>query len=154
MKSSESKQENLKDIYNRLAKNWGWSESSWGYDGIKKFTKRVKKGKVLDLGCGSGFQSKFLVEAGLEVVGIDFSEKMIEESRKRVLEASFLVMDMLDLDFPNEDFDGVYARASLLHLKKSAIASTLQRVNRLVKKGGVFYIAVKEGNGENYVDHP
>ena len=144
----------LKEIYNNLAKNWGWAESSWGYEGMKKFINLVQKGKVLDLGCGSGFQSKYLTEAGMELVGVDFSEKMIEEAANNVPEASFLVMDMLDLDFPDDEFDGVYARASLLHLKKKDVGKIIEKINQILKRNGIFYVAVKEGKGEKYVDHP
>ena len=145
---------NLKEIYNRLAKNWVWSEFSWGHDGIKKFINLVQKGKVLDLGCGSGFQSNFLSESGLEVVGVDFSDGMIKESIKRVPEAKFLVMDILKLKFPKAYFDGIYARASLFHIKKKDIGETLKKLNDILKKGGIIYLALKEGEGERYMDHP
>lgn len=148
------KNKNLKEIYNDLAKNWVWSESSWGHDGIKKFINLVQKGKVLDLGCGSGFQSKFISQFGLEVIGIDFSEWMIKESRKRVPEAKFLVMDILKIKFPKAYFDGIYARASLLHIKKKNIGETLKKLNDILKKGGIIYIALKEGEGESYMNHP
>lgn len=138
--------ENLKEVYNRLAPKWG--QSAWGDEGLQKFIKLVGGGRVLDLGCGSGIQSKILHDAGFEVVGIDFAEKMIEEAKKRAPNAEFLVMDILDLDFPPEHFDGIYARASLLHLPKSKIGKVLEELNKILKKEGIMYVALKEGEGE------
>lgn len=148
------KNKNLREIYNDLAKNWVWSEFSWGHKGIEQFSKLVREGKILDLGCGSGFQAKVLSEFGFEVTGIDFSDGMIKESRKRVPEAKFLVMDILKLKFPKAYFDGIYARASLLHIKKKDIGETLKKLNDILKKGGIIYIALKEGEGERYINHP
>lgn len=144
----------LKEIYNRLAKNWVWSESSWGHKGIVEFSKLVGEGKILDLGCGSGFQAKILSEFGLEVTGIDFSDEMIKESRKKAPEAKFLAMDILRLKFPKAYFDGIYARASLLHVKKKNIGEVLKKLNDILKKGGIIYIALKGGEGERYIKHP
>ena len=148
MQNSESK-ENLKEVYNRLAPKW--SQADWGREGLRKFIKLVGKGKVLDLGCGSGIQSKTLSEAGLEVTGIDFAETMIEEAKKKVPNAEFLMMDILNLDFPLEHFDGVYARASLLHIPKNKIRQVLNSLHKIIKRNGIMYVALKEGEGERDV---
>ncbi|OGY25626.1 MAG: hypothetical protein A2134_00775 [Candidatus Woykebacteria bacterium RBG_16_39_9b] len=141
--------ESLKEVYNNLAPRW--SQTDWGDKELQKFIKLVGRGKVLDLGCGSGIQSKTLSKAGLEVTGIDFAEKMIEEAKKQVPEATFLTMDILDLNFPPEHFDGVYARASLLHIKKDKIREVLVKLREILKKEGIMYVALKEGKGERDV---
>ena len=141
--------ENLKEVYNNLAPRW--SQAAWGDEGLQKFIKLVGRGKVLDLGCGSGIQSKTLSEAGLEVTGIDFAEKMIEEATKKVPEAAFFTMDILDLDFPPEHFDGVYARASLLHTPKNKIKQVLKNLHKILKRNGIMYVALKEGESERDV---
>jgi len=138
--------ESLKEVYNKLALKW--SQAAWGDEGLQKFIKLVGGGRVLDLGCGSGIQSKILQEAGLEVVGVDFAEKMIEEAGKKVPEAIFFTMDILDLDFPPDYFDGVYARASLLHIPKNKLRKVLEQLNKVLKKEGIMYVALKEGQGE------
>ncbi|MDP2720985.1 MAG: class I SAM-dependent methyltransferase [bacterium] len=141
--------ENLKETYNKLAPKW--NQADWGDKGLRKFIKLISGGKVLDLGCGSGIQSKVLQEAGLEVVGVDFAEKMIEEAKKRVPNAEFLVMDILNLDFPPEHFDGIYARASLLHIPKNKIGQVLKDLHKILKRNGIIYVALKEGEGEREV---
>jgi len=141
--------ENLKEVYNNLAPRW--SQAAWGDEGLQKFIKLVGRGKVLDLGCGSGIQSKTLSEAGVEVTGIDFAETMIEEAKKKVPNAEFLVMDILNLVFPAEHFDGVYARAPLLHIPKNKTRRVLKDLRKILKRNGIMYVALKEGEGERDV---
>lgn len=144
---------NLKKTYDDLAVYWGndLTLSDWGVDDLKDFAKKVKTSggfKVLDLGCGSGVHSKHLLAEGLKVYGLDLSPKMISESKKRVPQGEFLVGDMEKMPFSNMAFDGVYARASLLHIPKNHIPKVLNDINRVLKKGGIFYLAVKKGEGE------
>lgn len=143
----------LKSTYNKIYKYWSAvkPEESWGFDQLKKFAEEAKGGKVLDLGCGAGAHSKFLLESGCEVVGIDFSEKMIEEAKRKVPEGKFHVGDILGLDFPTNYFNGVFARASLLHLKKTQMEFVLQKLHNILKDRGLLYVAMKEGSGEKEV---
>jgi len=84
---------------------------------IKKFTKYVgKRGKVLDVGCAAGRDSRQLKARGFEVIGIDLSKKLLEEARKKDSESQYLYMNMANLEFEDESFDGIYASASLLYL--------------------------------------
>lgn len=105
-------------------------------------------GRILDIGCGHGRFAYVFSESNRQVTGIDFSEQMIQIARKLAPKAEFFVMDMLDLQFPAESFDGVLASASLLHIPKQCIPSLLNRVHSFIKKGGWLHIFVKEGNGE------
>ena len=145
--------DNLKRAYDKIYKYWSAvePEKTWGFDQANSFVKHVKKGRVLDLGCGAGAHSKLLLEAGLEVVGIDFSEKMIREAKKKVPEGKFYVMDITGLDFPDAYFDSVFARASLLHVSKKQINKVLDKLHNILKKNGLLYVAMKEGKGEREV---
>lgn len=145
--------EDLKNVYNKIYKYWSSvvPEQTWGFQFARDFITKVKKGRVLDLGCGAGAHSKFLWNSGLEVVGIDFSEKMIEEAKRKVPEGKFHVGDILSLDFPPNYFDGVFARASLLHIKKSQMEPVLQKLHNILKDRGLLYVAMKEGSGEKEV---
>jgi len=148
---------NLKQVYDGLAPVWGIdiAKPVWGLDELAKFVSLVKRSggrKVLDLGCGSGIQSKQLVDAGLEVVGLDLSPEMISQAKKRVPEAKLTVGDMTKMDFSNESFDGVFAQASLLHIPKKLIPKVLKSIHKILKTNGVLYLALKEGTGEKVVE--
>lgn len=149
----ESIKSQLKDVYDDLAVYWGKDTTlwDWGLDDIEELAGIIKKSgnrKVLDLGCGSGVHAKRFSDEGLEVYGLDLSSKMINEAKKRVPKGKFIVGDMNSMPYKDEFFGGVYARASLLHIPKTRIASVLKEINRVLKIGGIFYLALKEGEGE------
>ena len=115
----------------------------------KKFLSLLrKKALILDLGCGPGRDAKVFANKGFRVIGVDLSEKMIKAAKKRVKNAQFKVMDTMKLDFKDKTFDGIWASAVLLHIPKRHIIKALREVNRVLKEKGVFYLSVKEGEGE------
>ncbi len=145
----EKVKSDLKEVYDDLAKYWGMdiAKPDWGLDELEKFVFLVKKSggnKVLDLGCGSGIQSKQLFQSGLEVIGLDFSPEMIKEAKKRVPRAKFVVSDMTKMDFLKESFNGVFAQASLLHIPKKLVPKVLGLIHKILKTNGVLYLALKD----------
>lgn len=118
----------------------------------ERFAELLSKGgRVADLGCGPGRDSRFFVDRGLNVHGIDLSAEMVELARKRVPGAHFTQMAMEELAFPEGSFDGVWASASLHHLPKKRLLEVLKSVRELLKPGGLFYLTVKQGKGEGLV---
>jgi ubiquinone/menaquinone biosynthesis C-methylase UbiE len=87
---------------NAFAKQWmrGYVEAFCAWVG--------KPGKLLDLGCGPGNDSALFVERGFAVVGVDFSEKMLAEARKRVPQATFICSDFREMGFDDDQFDAVW----------------------------------------------
>lgn len=109
---------------------------------------------VLDLGCGPGRDAKYFVEQGHRVVGVDISSQMIDLARASVPEAEFFVSDIESLDLSPESFDAIWASASLLHVSKQAMPGALTALYRALKPGGVFYLSMKKGEGEELkADH-
>jgi SAM-dependent methyltransferase len=60
----------------------------------------IKKGLVIDLGCGSGIWAAELIRAGYEVLGVDQSEAMIRLARKKAPQAKFVRSSYLDVQLP------------------------------------------------------
>lgn len=105
--------------------------------------------RVLDAGCGPGRDSLHLQKLGFQVTGVDVSEGMIAEARRRVSPpAEFQVMDLRDLRFPEAHFDGIWCNASLLHVPRAAVPGVLAQMRRVLRAEGMLYLAVKEGEGE------
>ena len=67
-------------------------------------------GRILDIGCGIGVFEERL--SGLDITGLDISEEMIAEARKR-RGKKFVVGDAENLDFGDAYFDGVFYVAAL-----------------------------------------
>ena len=147
----------LKSTYNRIAKDWfkDHLEDTWWIEGTDKFASLLKSDSlVLDVGCGAGVKSKYLIKKGLKVVGIDLSEEMIEIAKKEVPDGKFLVADITEsLDF-DKKFDGIFAQAVLLHIPKKDIKNILSNLLSPLKPKGYLYIAVKglkEGQPEEQI---
>lgn len=76
-----------------------------------------KKGEyILDLGCGTGDLSYKLHKLGVNVLGIDNSENMVEQAKKKYPNLKFEVQDALNLDY-NCEFDAVFSNATLHWVK-------------------------------------
>ena len=61
---------------------------------------RIRDGRLVDLGCGSGIWAKHLADAGYQLVGVDISAAMIELARRRAPGAEFHVDSFLTFKFP------------------------------------------------------
>ena len=104
------------------------------------------EGSILDLGCGSGRDSKFFAERGYRVTAVDGSAELCKRAEQLI---GFPVRCLLfeDLDYVNE-FDGVWACASLLHVEKEKMLRILGLVSNALKDGGTLYLSYKYGTGQ------
>ncbi|MFK8113244.1 MAG: class I SAM-dependent methyltransferase [Rubripirellula sp.] len=101
----------------------------------------VQAGRVLDLGCGTGFYYPLLSKHADSIVGVDVSREMLEEA-EHLIEAHQLTncsvkeCSALELDFEDASMDVVHCWDSLHHL--SGVSRALDEVHRVLKPGGRF----------------
>jgi SAM-dependent methyltransferase len=103
-------------------------------------------GKILDAGCGSGRDTKAFLQRGYEVVAIDASKAMAEAAES-VTGLSVSVLKIQDIEFQDE-FDGIWACASLLHVPRPELNDVFERFDRALRSEGVCYASFKEGSGD------
>lgn len=140
----------VKNTYNQIAKNYTkrYGDSPFLLEQIKKFSSKIpSRGRILDLGCGSGRAAIHFIRKRFNVIGIDFSKEMLRLSKKRLPKADFRHMDMRDLNFSDKFFDGIWSSFSLLHIPKREIKRVLDECYRTLKKDGILYISVSLGRG-------
>jgi ubiquinone/menaquinone biosynthesis C-methylase UbiE len=94
--------------------------------------------RVLDVGCGTGAMGLLFSEMGHQVTGIDLSERMMEQGRRKAAERglsmTFLSGDAEDPPFPEDHFDLVVNRHLLWTLPHPERA--LRSWRRIVRPGG------------------
>lgn len=120
-------------------------------DVLSDFASRLPVGgKVLDAGCGAGRDTHLLHEKGLASIGIDFSYGLLEEARKLFPECHFVEGNFLHLPFNDNEFDGVWAHASLIHLESvTDVKTALSEFHRILKDHGFLHVLVRAQIGEN-----
>ncbi len=141
----------LKSTYNKIADDWfkDHKEDTKWIPGADKFLSYLPKGgTILDVGCAAGAKTKYLIQKGFKVTGVDFSEKMIELARKNVPEGEFEVEDLYELDNFKRTFDGIFALGVLLHVPKKRMVEVIEKIGRKLKDGGYLYLGVKEARPE------
>ncbi len=123
------------------------AESIWNWEspaGKKRANRRadffidlakVKKGdKVLEIGCGTGlFTRKFYEATKADITAIDISEDLLDEARKLLPNANFMVDDAMKLSFADNTFEVVFGSSVLHHLEFDA---SLNEIMRVLKPGG------------------
>ena len=112
--------------------------------------------KILDFGCGSGRDTKYFMERGFAVQATDGSAKLCKLASEytgiQVRQMLFNELDAVD------EFDGIWACASILHLAWDDLVDVLGKIARAVKAGGVVYTSFKYGkfsgerNGRFFTD--
>lgn len=102
-------------------------------------------GRVLDLGCGTGANTVFLAESGLDVLGLDASPIAIERARARAAEqqvttAQFVVGDARRLASLGEQFDTIVDCGLWHTLSDADRAEVLAGVHGALRSGGVYVL--------------
>ncbi len=102
--------------------------------------------KLLDAGCGSGRDSKYFLEKGYDVTSFDGSKKLAEHA------SSFIGKNVLNMKFSQlkfkEEFNGIWACSSLIHLSRKAFVKVLSKFYDALKPEGYAYISLKYGESE------
>lgn len=119
---------------------------------LYKFCRSIQENSlILDIGCGPGRDTKIFSAKGYRVVGIDLSQKLLRIARQQVARADFKLMNIGNINFQPNHFEGLWANSSLMHLPKEHIRDALKQYHGVLKENGLFYLCLKQGEGEQMV---
>ena len=93
---------------------------------------------MLDLCCGSGQATNFLVQHSQNVTGLDASPLSINRAKKNVPSAQYVEAFAEDMPFSNNQFDLVHTSAALHEMNSEQLRQIIQEVYRILKPGGIF----------------
>ena len=120
----------------------------FGEDVVQLLSPRQGE-RVLDLGCGTGYLTNLIAQAGARVIGIDKSPAMIQRACAAYPDLDFRVMPATDFHF-DTPFDAVFSNATLHWVldKEKAI----DHIAQTLKPGGRFVLEMGgKGNVEEIV---
>lgn len=103
-------------------------------------------GRVLELGCGAGQESEIMLARGLDVLPTDGTPEIAAAASVRLgRPVPVLLFDQL---CDEQEFDGIWANACLLHVPWGELSGVITRIHRALRPGGLFYASYKAGEGE------
>jgi 2-polyprenyl-3-methyl-5-hydroxy-6-metoxy-1,4-benzoquinol methylase len=110
------------------------------------FLQQLPRGsRILDAGCGVGRDTRHFIEHGYIVVSFDASTEMVRKCRE--YPHAYCIKATFDGIQFKEEFDGVWACASILHLTRHEATDAVLRLSSALKPGGVLFLSLKEGEG-------
>lgn len=137
----------LAEAYNKKALEREQSPyPEWKYLERERFLECIKeeeKTDLLEIGAGTGKDSQFFSEAGLQTVSTDISPSMVEVCIGKGLSAE--VMSFKDLTFPENRFSSLWAMNCLLHVPKEELREVLDGIKRVMRPDGLFYLGIYGG---------
>src|SRR5690606_13514670 len=103
------------------------------------FLPFIKKGKILDMGCGMGSTSDFLSKQNLgEITGLDFSQEELDKAKSWYPHITYVQANAEQMPFDDETFDTIILRDALHHFYEEADFDKVgKEIVRILKKDGI-----------------
>lgn len=136
-------------LWGKKPQDWATIQEPTGFAGYKhalEFLKSSAADNLLDIGCGSGVFANLANQKGAAVTGIDATAELIEQARQRVPALKFLVGEMEELPFGDNEFTIVTGFNSFQYAAN--VKNALTEAKRVLKPGGKL-IAMIWGNKED-----
>ena len=141
--------------YNKIAEDY------YNHRDLNKFNNDLeefasllpKNAHVLDVGCGAGIPTtKFLINRGIKVTGIDLSDKMLSLARVNVPSAEFIKMDMNQLKFEENTYNGIVSVYTLFPVPRNNHIQIFKKFFEILKPEGILLIntGISESEGKSY----
>jgi len=156
--SLEHKPENLQAIVERTLAHYDRrAESFWegtrDHDVSQNITALLQHIEaeppfgILDFGCGPGRDLKKFADLGHAPVGLEGAERFAAMARE-FSGCDVWRQDFLQLDLPQQRFDGVFANAVLFHVPTQELPRVLRQLHATLKPGGVLFCSNPRGKNE------
>jgi SAM-dependent methyltransferase len=130
--------------YSTLARSVHGHDGAPEWPTLRLMLPDLEGRRVLDLGCGFGWFSRWAADNGAGgVVGIDLSERMLEKARAETVSSvvTYLRLDLDAVELEAGGFDVAYSSLTLHYLQD--IPAFLRQVMQTLRVGGVFVFSVE-----------
>ena len=142
------------DYYkNNDVRTMPWFLEKLDHDVLNEINSKILKGgRFLDLGTGPGTQAKHLSSLGFDVIGSDLSHSAVEKAKKLYSEPQFVVDDILNSNFSDNEFDYIFDRGIFHIFEKKQLPSYLSQIKRILKKNGLLFLKSMSVDEKNIPD--
>lgn len=115
------------------------------YDLAKKYFHSERH--VLDVGCGMGRDTFWLSQNGFPAIGVDASEGMINEARKRFPDLKFIIASLPEM-YVGARFDNILCSAVLMHIPSTSLEESLYSLVETLSLNGRMVLSFRSRNND------
>jgi ubiquinone/menaquinone biosynthesis C-methylase UbiE len=145
--------------HREVGEYWNGNAEAWtrlaraGYDIYRDFVNTpaffemlpdVAGLRLLDIGCGEGYNTRLLADRGARVVAIDIAERFIEyaiaDEREEPRGIEYRIASAVELPFEDASFDGATAFMSLMDIPE--LDRVMAETCRVIRPGGFFQFSI------------
>jgi ubiquinone/menaquinone biosynthesis C-methylase UbiE len=113
---------------------------------LYRFSQEIgDRKRVWDFGCGPGQTTQYLKNLGIEISGLDLSEKILEQARTIHPEIHFRKGNILELEFEDDSIAGVVAFYAIVHLTEEQVGTAFREIFRVLQPGGILLFTYHVG---------
>lgn len=110
-----------------------------------------KNTEILDLGCGIGADTLYLIERGFNVLSCDFSNEALKSISKNIPNSRTKYLDMLEtFPFADESYSLIIADLSLHYFDNDTTIQIMSEIKRILKENGILLARVASVNDFNF----
>ena len=135
-----------------------WSKKRFGVpvydlwlDEYKDILEDNKPSEILDLGCGVGADTLYLIERGYNVLSCDFSKEALKSVEDNIPNSKIMYLNMLE-DFPIDDetYSLIIADLSLQYFNNKDTIHIMNEIKRILKTDGILLARIASVNDFNF----
>lgn len=120
-------------------------------DDYREILLENKNTEILDLGCGIGADTLYLIERGYNVLSCDFSNEALKSIRKNILNSKTKYLDMFDrFPFSDKSYSVIIADLSLHYFDNDTTLHIMKEIKRVLKNNGILLARVASVNDFNF----
>ncbi|MCP3874730.1 MAG: class I SAM-dependent methyltransferase [Desulfobacteraceae bacterium] len=155
----EQNPDKVAEVYDKVAKEYARNffgeheKKPQDREILHRFSQEVAgKKPIWDFGCGPGETTQYLSNLGIEISGLDISEKLIEQANLIHPGIPFRKGNLLDLEYGNESIAAIVSFYAIVHFSQEQVEQAFCEIFRVLQPGGLFLFTYHIGDGKIHLD--